>query len=568
MPILRKRKQFPFFALPAPKFLTTKRKTVGDFVVLVRVTPNITRFSYVDSVNYLIIFSLYSFIMILTWIIYVLSKAPIVLFTFLRHDGWILLANLYTNYTIPIPLQNYALLFWGTVAFVFGTIWIFAQARRFLHEFLALRKVHTMSEAELHDFSLKRFLRVSLPLWMSSSVSYEPSADELLKLLREREQVTESQTQAIASTLDDGATEGGQEERPSLSMLLTLTSSLNLSLIAPGDKHITIKLTDAVVSLVGFLATRVRGVWTTKEELFKQVYDPGKESAFAMHRSRANTQVVKRAREAGFFPLEDKEDISRYPHARQCPQYLPKHEEDEDTSANEEHLVPETEEKTAIDLFKNQIQGQTSSWQFTSDCSVDVFPFLTEFYRKVVAAQAFPLIDGSSESSLSLEQLRQGCHRIMEEYGDGFLASHMNKGYVWPWALPLYRKYQSDCLFILGYSNEREREYLNTLQTRNERAEVVEHIAQLYGWQASVAAGLEPKTDDLSSEKDMERCLTYYQKMKKKSAARATFQRYCKLRSRSNLAYEPGEALRKCAEEILSLAWVAGQLHKTEKDAS
>lgn len=568
MPILRKRKQFPFFALPAPKFLTTKLKTVDDFVVLVRVTPNITRFSYVDSVNYLIIFSLYSFIMLLTWIVYVLSKAPIVLFTFLRHDGWILLANLYTNYTIPIPLQNYALLFWGTVAFVFGTIWIFAQARRFLHEFLALRKVHTMSEAEVRDFSLKRFLRVSLPLWMSSSVNYEPTAEELLKLLREREQATESQTQAIASTLEDATQEDEQDEQSSLSMLLTLTSSLSLSILAPGDKRVTIVLTDAVVSLVGFLATRTKGIWITKEELFKQVYDPGKESAFAMHRKRANAQIIKRTQAAGFFPQKESEDTSQSSGDSQSFQNAPQIEveDTDDSQENEENQVPDMEAGAEIELFKNQIQGQTSSWQLNNNCNVEVFPFLTDFYQKVVTAQALPLLE--APAVLTLEQLRQGCHHVMEEYGEGFLASHMKKGYIWSWALPLYQQYQKQCLFILAYANQREREYLDTCKIRSERYEVVEHIAQLYGWQAIVAAGRDLKDGGVSSEQDIERCLTYYEKVKKKSAARATYQRYCELRSRINPTYEPGEALKKRAEEVLSATGKTAQSRKITKENS
>jgi hypothetical protein len=584
---IRKSKHFPFFSLPEPKFLTRKLKKVDDFVVLLRVTPDISILNYMNVGIMLLFFASASLTLLFTWLAYSFSKAPSLLFTFLWNDGWMLLASIYTGYTIPSHLLLYAILFWFSLVILVGSFWVVSQARRNLRELLALRKMHTMTEAERNAFSLERFLHVSLPLWLSPTVNYEPTAEELLKLLREREQATESQTLAIASTLEESVQDEEQQdeeqrdevqqyevqdeeqdEQPSLSMLLTLTSSLSLSLIGPGSKNVPFQMTDAVASLVGFLATREKGTWTTKDELFRGVYDPGKESAFAMHRKRANKQVILHARQAGFLPNK-KEIIPQLSEENQSIQDSQQDEENtEDTSSVfEERQVPGTEEKIEIDLFKNQIQGQISSWQLITDCNVDVFPFLTDFYRKVVAAQALSM-DGSSALSLSLEQLRQGCHRIMEEYGDGFLASHMKKGYVWTWALPLYRKYQDQCLNILAYSNEREREYLNTCQTREERSEVVEHIAQFYGWQASVGAGLEPQKDDVSSERDMERCLIYYQRIKKKSAARATYHRYCELRSRSNYTYEPGEALKNRAEEVLSSKGKTNRSRKPEKDAS
>jgi hypothetical protein len=566
MPKIQKRKQFPFFSLPEPKFLTRKLKKIDDFVVLVRVTPDISIFNYIDSIIYLLFFVFASLTLLFSWLAYALSKAPSLLFTFLWHDWWMLFASVYTGYRIPSRLQIYADLFGATLVVFVGSFWVVSQTRRTLRDFRALRKMHTMTEAERKEFSLQRFLRVSLPMWLSYSVNYEPTPEELLTLLREREKATEQQTQDIAATLEDTEEESEQEEQPSFSMLLTLTSSLALSLIAPGDRRVTIALTDAIASLVGFLATRTKGIWTTKEELFKQVYDPGKESAFAMHRKRANDQVITRAQAVGFFPQKEKEDTSHPSEDKQSSQNASQIEaEDEDTAQeNEEHRVPDTEAEAEIELFKNQIQGQISSWQLTNNCNIEVFPFLTDFYHKVVAAQALPLLE--APASLSLEQLRQGCHHVIEEYGEGFLASHMKKGYVWSWALPLYKQYREQCLFILAYANQREREHLDTCQTRSEKYEVVEHIAQLYGWQAAVAAGLDLKDGGVSSEQDMERCLTYYEKVKKKSAARATYHRYCELRSRSNFAYEPGTALKNRAEEVLFSKGKTARSRQAEKE--
>jgi hypothetical protein len=106
MPRIQKRKQFPFFSLPEPKFLTRKLKKIDDFVVLVRVTPNISIFNYVDSIVYLLIFVLASLTLIFSWLAYAFSKAPSLLFTFLWHDGWMLFASVYAGYSIPWMAGN------------------------------------------------------------------------------------------------------------------------------------------------------------------------------------------------------------------------------------------------------------------------------------------------------------------------------------------------------------------------------------------------------------------------------------------------------------------------------
>jgi hypothetical protein len=154
------------------------------------------------------------------------------------------------------------------VGYFSGLLWIAAQARRTLREFSALCKMHTMTEAKRKDFSLQRFLHVSSPLWLTSSVNYEPTPEELLTLLREHEQATEGQTRAIATTLNDIEDEEAkdeQEESPAISMFLTITSSLSLSLLVPGHDSMPVKLPEAAASLIGFLATRTRGLWTTTD---------------------------------------------------------------------------------------------------------------------------------------------------------------------------------------------------------------------------------------------------------------------------------------------------------------
>jgi hypothetical protein len=561
MPRIQRRKRFPFFSLPEPKFLTRKLKKIDDFVVLVRVTPDISIFNYGHSIVFLLFFVTASLSLLFSWLAYAFSKAPSLLLNFLWHDGWMLFASMYAGYTIPSRLQIYEILFWATFVLVLGSFWVASQTRRTLWELRALRKMHTMPDDERNVFSLERFLHVSLPMWLSYSVSYKPTPEELLTLLRDREQATESQTQAIAATLHDAEDEepkNGQEETPAISMLLTMTSSLSLSLLVPGHEPMKVDLPEAPLSLIGFLATRTRGHWTKKEEILRQVYDSGQESAFGMHRGRTNIKITQTAQKAGWFPQKSGEDKPNPVEENNSSFEPTKNGVDGDTSAK-----TETPEK--ISLFKNEIKGQVSSWQLITDCNVEVFPFMTDFYIKVVEAQAISLPD--TPNPLTLEHLRQGCHHIIEEYDDGFLASHMEKdGYVWSWALPLYKYYCEQCLTILTYANQREREYLSICQTRREKSDVVAHIAQLYGWQAMVGVRLDIKDGGSSSEHDMERCLNYYSNARQLSAAQATFRQYCQVRSRIDPTYELGKALEARVAEVFSSTGKTARSRKITKE--
>lgn len=545
-------KRFPFYSFLASKFLEAELKKINDFVVLVRISPKVTIANYVHSAIFLVFFFFSLLSMLCVWAYLLLNKIPYLLLIFLWQHGWMLLAAIYTGYTIPPRFQPYSILFWLTIAMLIGLLWIAAQMKTAFRDLQGLRKMHTMRDGERTEFSLQRFLRLSLPMWLQSSVTYEPTPEEVLKILREREQETESQAQAIASTLvpDAGKNEDEQEESPSISKLLTLTHCATLSLLEPGGKRVAVELTDAVVPVVGFLGTREKGVATPKDDLLREVYDPGKEGSFGMHRTRAKKQILAQAQAAGFFSLKALEQKSQEP------------EDDADALTEDESTPSEGNVEKVFDLFEHEIRGQNSFWRLSSDCNVEIFPFMSAFYLKVVQAQALPLSD--VPAILDLEQLRQGCHRVKEEYGDGFLASSMKKdGYVWSWALPLYKHYREQCLSILSYANQREREHLATCQTNKEKYDVIEHIAQLYGWQAFVATGLDLKERGVYSEHDMERCLYYYGKVQKKSAARAVYKQYCALRSQIDPTYEPGEALSQRAEEVLPSSRKASRSHTT-----
>jgi hypothetical protein len=228
-----------------------------------------------------------------------------------------------------------------------------------------------------------------------------------------------------------------------------------------------------------------------------------------------------------------------------CPVFRPHY-----TIGDEEEAASVPEESLEINLFEHKMEGQRSLWKLNRHCSVDIFPFLSEFYPKVVKAEALSLSD--AEDTLSLEQLRQGYHRLRDEYGEGFLADHMKKGMMWPWASDAYKEFKNQCLFILAYANERARKHLDSCQTREERRETREFIAQLYGSQAIVAVGINPDTQAKSSEHDMERCLFYYSTLKKKPDALAVYERYCDLQMQMYDTYHPGEALKQRAEKLFS----------------
>lgn len=495
------------------------------------------------------------FTLIVTLLLFTLSTNFSTLLHFFSHVLHLLVLSLFSHMPIPASQALSVPLFYFLAGFLIAAVWLFSEGRRAVRELRGLWLLHRMTPEQQRAFALNKFLRISHPLWLSSSITYDPKPEDVLSVLRKQEQATEERTQAIASALApaDAPSEEQEEQslereaQPALSMLVSITHCLSFSLLGPDGKRMTMVLPTRSASLLGFFATRERGIWIAKDEAIDQLEISEAENAFAMQRHRTNMQIIGRARKEGLLPTSEHQGEAEERQESEQTEAPDEDETDAEDSATIEEAPPDQAE---INLFENQIEGQISSWRLTPRCNVEIFPFLTAFYRKVVEAQALPLSDQTA--SLDLEQLRLGCHRVMEEYGEGFLSDHMKKGYIWPWALPLYRHYRDQCLSILAYANQRERAYLETCQTDREKSEVIEQIAQLYGWQALVGTGLDLKGRGGASEHDMARCLFYYGKVKQKSAARAIYRRYCALRARIEGYWEPGEALQRRIDEVLA----------------
>ncbi len=569
-PITPPARRFPRFRVPAPRFLVSELTQVQELVILLRVRPQITIVNYTQTLLLLVFWASAVFSMACSLLELVVSGTFLLLLPVLQQSGWQLFLSLFTGTAALSPrLRLYAGVFWLLLGLFAGFLWMIGQNRRAYREWRALRRMHTMSAAERAHVSLQQFLRVSLPFWASYTLDEQPTADTLLTLLREREQATAQQTEALSADLS-GEEQG--EDAASVNTLLTVTHHLSFSLLGPDGRRMTMVFSHAVAPLVGFLATREPGTFVVVRELHTQVYPDGNEGSFAIHRARANQQVLSEARRAGFFAETDDEEAS----GEQGTSKARSQEQDEatfeqqageqtpsprlaDEDANEQDAGEDTrpaqenkEEAGPITLFDHEGEGQRSSWRLSHACQVEVFPFLQRFYATVVRAQAQAL--PAEAEMLSLQELRQGCHRLMDEYGDGFLATHMRKGYIWPWALPFYRAYQEQCLAILSYVTQRERDHLATLTTAKEKMPVIASIAQLYGWRALVATGLDLKDGGVPAEQDMERCLFYSGRARKYSAARAIYRRYVKLRARIEPTYEPGDQLSTRAQEVLASA--------------
>ncbi len=519
-------KRLPSFRLPVPKFLYKDLRTMDDFVVLVRCSPNITIHQYASTSLYLIFFCIASFSMIINIIYLFTIIPPLTLLLFMLKYSWLVL----TRAALPSSSLLQFLIFLGFSIVFFSAFWILTQTKRALRDFRGLLLLHRSTPQQRNQFALQSFLRLSLPGWLSSSITYEPTAEELLAVLRTREQATEDQTQALVETLADEDQEDEKvEESPSLSMLFTITHEANLTILDATGKRVTIKLTPTEVSLLSFFATQPPGTWISKQETHRVLFKRKKTSVFGTQRLRLNQHIIQQARAAQLLPVSaehETTDIQEDDDDSSSLSLIPGKEE-EDAVGDEEDAAALPEESLEINLFEHTMEGQRSLWRLNSHCSVSIFPFLSEFYPKVVRAEALSLSE--AEDILSLGQLRQGYHRLRDEYGEGFLADHMKKGMMWPWVSKHYKEFQRQCLFILVYANERTRKHLDNCQTREERKETTDFIAQLYGSQALVAAGIDPDTQAQSSEHDMERCLFYYGTLRKKSAALAVYERYCDL---------------------------------------
>ncbi len=469
----------------------------------------------------------------------------------LLNGQWLVLNLLGTP--VPSAHQLGVGYLWLLIGSFMGLVWIVFQARRVFREFRGFLQLRRMTSQERSTFALQKFLRVSFPLWLSPTIAYEPTLEELEAILHERERALTSRRRAI--TEEDNVEEEAHEAPLSIYKRLLLTDCLLLTLQKPDGGQFMLPLNDAAASLIGFLATRKPGEWTNKKDLFRQqIYQSGQDAVFTQHRLRTNDYIMKRAREKGFLqgPIKDQK-------WEDAPSDEPENTtlvQEEGNAGNiivEKPTQDETNAEEEIKLFENELQGNGSFWRLSSQYHVEIFPVLTALFQKVTRAETLP----EPSAFLSLEELREGCYRLMDEYGIGsdrvgFLAQHIKPGSdPWHWAIPFYRQYQRQCLAILSHALWREHEYLYTLDEGEESHAVLAWIAQLYGWSAIVAVGLDLKDRGIQSEKDMVECLSYYRQIRKRADARAIYQRYCQFRSWIDPSYQPEPALKKCAEAIL-----------------
>ena len=295
-----------------------------------------------------------------------------------------------------------------------------------------------------------------------------------------------------------------------------------------------------------FLRLMGKGNGRREKKFFKEyLYSLGQDNLFTRHRERTNAQINDRAQKEGFFPQRLVEQDQKHADVTTPAATPNKDEHTEENAATEDH----GSKNEAINLFEHKKEGLDSFWRLTPLCSIEVFPFLRSFFQKVKRAQALP----EDPTLLSLEELRQGCHHLMEEYGIGFLADHIKENDdLWHWALPFYQEYREQCLSILNYTIVRESTFLETLTDPKEKHAVITSIAQLYGWSAIVATGLDLKDGGVFSEDDIKKSLSYYGQMRKRADAKQVYQRYYELRSGVDPSYIPSEELQTLVDEVLS----------------
>lgn len=282
---------------------------VRDFVVLVCISPKITIYNYVHDGFYLLILCCSLFVMLCLLLAIVLCNPHQWLVVFERSGG-LFFVSLFRGGTFDAPPQRQRDIFliWSILFFLGAVLWFLLKCRSGFRDFIGLLRLHRMTPQQRTELALQKFLHMSIPTWMSYTISYKPTPTELLKVLREHEQATTPLIQAIADALAQENIEDEDEDRPSFNLSLFITDCLICDMTEPGGKHMSLEINDSVVPLVGFFAVQDRGKWVIRRDVFKQVYDPGKEQAFGVHRDRANTQIIKHAQKAGILP--EKEPLS------------------------------------------------------------------------------------------------------------------------------------------------------------------------------------------------------------------------------------------------------------------
>ena len=119
----KQKKRFPFFTIPAPKFLMADLKKIDDFVVMVRITPKITLLYYIERITYLTAFLVYSSLIIIQ-MLYIILNVPLPkLLAFVLRNGKVIAASLW-GVPIPPAQQQGVAYFWLFILLIASTIWI------------------------------------------------------------------------------------------------------------------------------------------------------------------------------------------------------------------------------------------------------------------------------------------------------------------------------------------------------------------------------------------------------------------------------------------------------------
>src|SRR5579884_3556032 len=185
------RKQFSSFITPIRTFLNAKLATMDDFVVVVRLTPKITILNYTEGIGYLITFFCYTFLIALQLLSIVLNVPFSALIRFVLLNGQWLVSPL-LDVSIPPAHRLGVFSLCLLIGFFFAMVWIAFQARRAFREFRGFLQLRRMTPQERSSFALQRFLRVSSPAWLSASITYEPTLEELEAILHEHERALTS----------------------------------------------------------------------------------------------------------------------------------------------------------------------------------------------------------------------------------------------------------------------------------------------------------------------------------------------------------------------------------------
>jgi hypothetical protein len=348
-------------------------------------------------------------------------------------------------------------------------------------------------------FSIREYVRFSSAPWLLPQVIEAPSLTTVLDILQDHESTSEAWSRELARFLE----ERQQEPPPAISMLVSLSEQVTVSLIGQDGKQESLHFPHPQqAALVAFFALQPRGTWIPRQKVIKQVYGAEGAHLFALHISRIHAAINKVAREGGLLT-----------------------ENDEETAQPQEKLK----------LFEYDESAQDHLWRRVVSCEVEVFGELEAFYQRVKTAE-------ENGTRLQQEELRSGCHQLMQMYGRGYLAEHQAPKTIWSWARDGYIEYRDKCLFLLKYTAEREWELAHRLQG-NERYEAIRQAALLPGWFALVANGIVPLPHIEQAEEALCRSLKLYCMLRDIAAAKAIYQAYAQQAKSRDARWRPKQKI-------------------------